>query len=631
MLAVTALEALGPDGVDDLLRLRPDLAVPRASLRDLAARAVQPGSLSVALRAFDTPTLQVAEVLAAREGPARGRTLEALLLAAMPVGSLRAGLTALGVSTKKTLKADLVAVLTDAVSDADLIRATVAQAPPAIAARIRRAAFGERLPRHFHVNPYSLRLYRGGIDKDPTLWAVAHLLAVQTYEGVVLPAEVALALRGPDWHAEFAYQEPALVWGPPSPSGDDGAAAAGQAVRIVTGVLEALSGRPLQRLTTGAVGVRELRRLAKEQRCTDGDVRLALSLANHARLLTSAPRSVGVHARAKPWLRLSPAARAANLMSQWLQLPETPGLDPGGSWSPRGNQRLLDLKASVFATLAERPGRAPEAGSLLRRLAWAHPVVVMNRISALAASADREDDRDDWDDWDDPDGWDDLDDDIDDPAGDTRDATQTLLDAVLGEATWLGIVAGGALTTLGAAVIQGDGRQVETALESALGPAATRARLQADLTAVVLGHPGADLSATLDALADRESRSVATTWRFTPATVRRAMDAGWDADTVLARLAAIAEGPVPQPLAYLVSDVGRRHGHLRGGSVTCYLRSDDAALVREVAADRRVARLGLRVVADGVLVGDKPLGETLEALRAAGYAPIEDSEGRSGG
>jgi hypothetical protein len=49
---VTALESLGPDGVEELLRLRPDLAQPSRSMRDLGARALHPQSLSIALRSF---------------------------------------------------------------------------------------------------------------------------------------------------------------------------------------------------------------------------------------------------------------------------------------------------------------------------------------------------------------------------------------------------------------------------------------------------------------------------------------------------------------------------------------------------------------------------------------------------
>jgi hypothetical protein len=198
--------------------------------------------------------------------------------------------------------------------------------------------------------------------------------------------------------------------------------------------------------------------------------------------------------------------------------------------------------------------------------------------------------------------------------------------AVLEEAAWLGATAAEALSPAGAALLTpGDvAAAVAAAIGSALGEARATARLQGDLTAVVLGEPSAELTVALDAMADRENRSTASVWRFTPASVRRAMDAGADADVLLTRLTEIAEGPVPQPLEYLLRDVARRHGALRGAGVHCYLRSDDAALLRELVADRKLRKLGLRQVAPTVVVGDRPLTETLEALRAAGHAPVEE-------
>src|SRR4051812_12948675 len=80
VLPMEALEALGKDGVKHLIRLRPDLGHPPAtSMQELARRAVSAASLSVALRAFDLPTLQVAEALAALGPRSDRRALEELL------------------------------------------------------------------------------------------------------------------------------------------------------------------------------------------------------------------------------------------------------------------------------------------------------------------------------------------------------------------------------------------------------------------------------------------------------------------------------------------------------------------------------------------------------------------------
>jgi len=55
--------------------------------------------------------------------------------------------------------------------------------------------------------------------------------------------------------------------------------------------------------------------------------------------------------------------------------------------------------------------------------------------------------------------------------------------------------------------------------------------LQADLTAVVTGTPSAGLLELLDSAAGPESRSGAWTWRFSPASIRRALAAGADKRT----------------------------------------------------------------------------------------------------
>ena len=104
------------------------------------------------------------------------------------------------------------------------------------------------------------------------------------------------------------------------------------------------------------------------------------------------------------------------------------------------------------------------------------------------------------------------------------------------------------------------------------------------------------LSRLLDEVAESESRDVASSWRFTPDTVRAALDAGRTADGLLAELAAVADNPLPQPLTYLVRDVARRHGQLQVFAVACCVQVADAALGAEVAAHRGLASLRLRAL-----------------------------------
>ncbi|MUT93326.1 helicase-associated domain-containing protein, partial [Streptomyces sp. Z38] len=149
--------------------------------------------------------------------------------------------------------------------------------------------------------------------------------------------------------------------------------------------------------------------------------------------------------------------------------------------------------------------------------------------------------------------------------------------------------------------------------------------LQADLTAVAPGPLERPLADMLGVLADVESKGGATVYRFTPASVRRALDAGQSAADLHAFLAAHSRTPVPQPLAYLIDDVARRHGHLRVGAASSYVRCDDDAVLNEILADRRAAGLGLRRLAPTVLAARTDPAALLEGLRAMGFAPAAES------
>lgn len=90
------------------------------------------------------------------------------------------------------------------------------------------------------------------------------------------------------------------------------------------------------------------------------------------------------------------------------------------------------------------------------------------------------------------------------------------------------------------------------------------------------------------------------------------------------RLAAVTDRELPQPLTYLIRDVGRRHGRLRLLPAVSVIRSDDEALLAEVAADRRLAKLGLQLLAPTVLGCAVPLDLAQARLREVGYFPVDD-------
>ena len=284
------------------------------------------------------------------------------------------------------------------------------------------------------------------------------------------------------------------------------------------------------------------------------------------------------------------------LAAAWLRGTRTPGLvgtrDPKGralsalgpdldrSLAPQVRRAALDLLADL------PPGSAPDHDALLARLRWDRPL----RPGADALRTD-------------------------------------LLRWTLHDAESLGITGRGALAVharplLGAPADPG---AAAAALAPLLPEPLDHVLLQADLTAVAPGPLVPELAETLGVLADIESKGGATVYRFTPASVRRALDAGRTAAELQAFLTAHSRTPVPQPLSYLIDDMARRHGTLRVGAAAAYLRCDDDALLTELLADRRANGLGLRRLAPTVLAAQADPSTLLERLRAMGLAPAAES------
>jgi hypothetical protein len=195
----------------------------------------------------------------------------------------------------------------------------------------------------------------------------------------------------------------------------------------------------------------------------------------------------------------------------------------------------------------------------------------------------------------------------------------------LREAELLGVTGSGALSAPGRALVGGDEDAAVAALEPLLPQPLDHVLLQADLTAVAPGPLVTELAAELALAAEIESRGGATVYRFTPASVRRALDAGRTAAELHQVLAKHSRTPVPQPLTYLVDDVARRHGRVRVGTASAYVRCDDDGILAEILADRRSASLGLRRLAATVLAAQAPVDTVLSRLREIGYAPAAES------
>ena len=246
------------------------------------------------------------------------------------------------------------------------------------------------------------------------------------------------------------------------------------------------------------------------------------------------------------------------------------------------------------------------------------------------------------------------------------------ISAVLAEADTLGITGGGALTEAGRILARraaasldeqdpglsgrpggptdpGDAGRAEeaggeadaeplsddealTALEVALAadlPAAVEMILvQSDLTAIVPGRPAPELAALLERTSVVESRGGALTVRFTPESVRGALDVGYRAEEITQEIGRYSPTPLPDSLSVLIQDAARHHGAVRVRAVSALLRIGDEATAAGLLAEPRLKDLGLDEVAPGILVATASAGQVLRELRATGLAPVtEDASG----
>ncbi|GAA2650825.1 helicase-associated domain-containing protein [Nonomuraea recticatena] len=439
----------------------------------------------------------------------------------------------------------------------------------------------------------------------PEKWAADHgLLYRPRWEVAEMPREVALSVRGPGYHPPFSPEPPEIATIPVDPEEVDHlmTLAAPHVVERCAALLDNTAKTPLPLLKTGGVGVREVRRVAKETGCDEDETRLLLEICAVSRLLAFDEKSGGMvpTERFDRWRLDEGSARLRVLLSAWWRMERSSlrkieGKYPTVLGDDQSGAAVARVRRAVLGVLSHLPSGTAFAdrGSLVRNAHWHAPLLDQALLTDCAAAA-------------------------------------------LEEARLLGVLANDALTDLGRALAglaahAGDENDDTVPLvehDPVLVEASTRALASVrrsalfgpDLTAVVTGPPSTELAELLDRVAERESRGAASVWRFTTESVRGALDVGYDADELLAELSEV--GQIPQPLEYLVRDVARRHGEVTVTTVACIVQATDPALLAEIAAHRRLSRLGLRLLAPTVLVSSTPAERTLAALRENGYAPV---------
>jgi XPB/Ssl2-like helicase family protein len=644
------LRARGDEELTGLLRARPDLLSPLpADLSQLATRAATRASVQRALERLDTFTLQTAEALAVAPQPCPYPTLAALLpgpdcAERLPhaVATLRRHALLWGAPDAPRLvrtARELLAPTAERPSTTGL-GPTLAEAAGRVSpSRMQQLLVTAGLPSTH--DPVSAAAELAGLFSDPSrlaalldeapdgrcravldrlVWGPPYgevparpgpplrwlldrgLLMPHTPSTVVLPREVALCLRGGGAHREPQPLPPELPVHRHHAEAADAAAgtAAFAALTVVDTLLTAweTDGPPV--LRSGGLGVRELKRAAVTLDVPEPEAAFWVELAYSAGLLAPDGEPDERYAPTPAfddWLGRPPERRWLPLATAWLAATRVPGLVGGRDAKGRPHAALgpgLDrgpaagLRRRVLGLLAELPaGAAPEPGAVQARIRWDLPRRMPQELR-----------------------------------------TQ-LTGATLAEAEHLGITGRGALTSFARALLDAGDEAGEEAAARLLAPhlpvPLDHFLLQADLTAVAPGPLHRELAQAMAVAAEIESTGGATVYRFTPHSVRRALDAGWSAAELHAFLAERSRTPAPQPLTYLIDDVARRHGQLRVGAAGCYLRCDDEAALTQLLADRRSEPLRLRRIAPTVLVSPAAPDTLLERLRELGLAPAAEA------
>jgi hypothetical protein len=603
------LRGRSDDELAALLRQRPDLTNPvPADVGTLAVRSSTSASVARALDLLDRFSLDVVDALCVLPDPTTAADVAALVGAD-------------ATSTELVLeRLRLLALWWGGLGEMHLLRAVrdvigpypagLGPAAPHVHAKDVITALDEapeqaqdviaRLADEGPVGdvPDAMRAVTVASARTPIEWLLARGLLVPVDESsVALVREVGLHLRGGLVRADPETRAPALDGAPHDPArvSSTAAHAAFDVVRKVEELLEAWATDPPSLLRAGGLGVRELSVVGE---------RLDVDLAT-ATLLVEAAHAAGLLAESgdvdpvwlptpqyDAWLELDTATRWTTLATAWLASPRVFGL--GGSKDDRGN-RLAPLSKEL-----ERGYAAELRATALEEIATTPPGTSASATDVVAVLTWRRPRR---------------------GAGVRADVVTWALD----EAEALGVTGMRALSEHGRALLTGDAELAATTLADALPAPVDHVLLQADLTAVAPGPLQPELAREIALLADVESTGGATVYRFSESSLRRALDAGRDAADVHRFLERSSMTPVPQPLSYLVDDVARRHGLLRVGVASAYVRCDDESVIAELLADRRAAGLQLRRLAPTVVASPSPPDIVLDRMRELGYGPAAES------
>jgi hypothetical protein len=412
---------------------------------------------------------------------------------------------------------------------------------------------------------------------------------------VVMPREVAIALRGGKVHKEQRVNSPeaSYAFTAKDRKNINSAAIANVTtfLRWVEEVLNFWAQDPPTALRSGGLGVRDLKALALHIGVDESCAAFVAELCYISALLTIDPDD-----RILPttnfdiWLTQRPSDKWLTLASAWLSTSRVSGLvgnEDSKNVAPLGPEldrvNAASVRSLVLSLLRDHREGAITPDSMVAIASWHRP---SKRIGGIHPSH---------------------------------------ILFTLRESEWLGVTGQGVISDYGLALIeQGSLEQIDNDLPEDVD----HILIQSDNTAIAPGPLAQEVAQEMALLADVESRGGATVFRFTDSTIRRALDHGKTGDEITKFLKATSKTPMPQPLEYLIADVAKKHGKLRVGSTTSFIRCEDQSVIVAILSDKKLDGMGFRKIAAEVLISDLEVDDAVNVLRNAGYLPaVEDSKG----
>jgi hypothetical protein len=412
---------------------------------------------------------------------------------------------------------------------------------------------------------------------------------------VVMPREVAIALRGGKVHREQRVNSPEISY---SFTAKDRKSLNNAAIanittflRWVEEVLNFWAQDPPTALRSGGLGVRDLKALALHIGVDENCAAFVAELCYISALLTIDPDD-----RILPttnfdiWLTQRSSDKWLTLAAAWISTSRVSGLvgnEDSKNIAPLGPEldrvNAASVRSLVLSLLRDNRDGAITPDSMVALASWHRPSKRIGGIPALHILF------------------------------------------TLREAEWLGVTGQGVISDYGLALL--DGAALDQ-IDIDLPEEVDHILIQSDNTAIAPGPLAQEVAQEMALIADVESRGGATVFRFTDSTIRRALDHGKTGEDITKFLKATSKTPMPQPLEYLIADVAKKHGKLRVGATTSFIRCEDQSVIVAILSDKKLDGLGFRRIAAEVLISDLEVDDAVNVLRNAGYLPaIEDSKG----